>query len=242
MKIVFIGGVGGSGTRVVANILKSNGIFIGDNLNVSLDNLDWPGQQAVIKDKSLSFSQKVEGLRIPFQNFIDQMINAQKAGAHTDQSVLAIKVPGSFFYLPYLCKIFDDICYIHTIRHGLDMAFSSNKNQLKNWGVEFGVLPGDSEEEKCQFKYWVKANEYAIDIGNKLLNDNFYLLKFEKLCDNSESEVKRLFEFLQLDNNIPPSLLMTIKRPVTFQRYRNQDLTVFTENDLMSLNKLGYEV
>ncbi len=40
---IAVGGIGGSGTRVVAAILKELGIFIGDNLNASNDNLDFLG-------------------------------------------------------------------------------------------------------------------------------------------------------------------------------------------------------
>lgn len=38
---IAIGGVGGSGTRIVANIIAQSGIFIGNDLNDSLDNLSF---------------------------------------------------------------------------------------------------------------------------------------------------------------------------------------------------------
>ena len=38
---IVIGGVGGSGTRVLAEILRSLDIFIGNDLNESLDNLTY---------------------------------------------------------------------------------------------------------------------------------------------------------------------------------------------------------
>src|SRR5690348_1121191 len=39
MRPVAIGGVGGSGTRVVASFLQMLGYFLGDDLNSELDNL-----------------------------------------------------------------------------------------------------------------------------------------------------------------------------------------------------------
>lgn len=38
---IVIGGIGGSGTRIIAQILKENNIFIGHDLNNSLDNLSY---------------------------------------------------------------------------------------------------------------------------------------------------------------------------------------------------------
>jgi hypothetical protein len=49
-------------------------------------------------------------------------------GKHTQG--LRFKVPGCHFILPYLAKTFLGFKYIHVIRHGVDMAFSSNQNQL----------------------------------------------------------------------------------------------------------------
>ncbi len=242
MRIVFVGGVGGSGTRVVASLLSSSGVFIGSNLNVSLDNMDWPGDQLTIKDAKLTFEQKIEALRLPFQQFIEKMINDQYKTVDSNQSLLAIKVPGSFFYLPYLCEIFDDVSYIHVIRHGLDMAFSDNKNQLKNWGGVFNVFPEDISPEIYQLKYWLRANEYAVDMGVRLLNDKFYLLRYESLCDDPESEMKELSVSLTLDLNFDPVMLNTVKRPKTFNRYLQKDLTLFEDKDLASLKNLGYEI
>ena len=239
MKIILIGGVGGSGTRVVARVLKNHGMFIGCNLNDSLDNLDWPGQKSVIKDKTLTFDQKLKTLQLPFQNFIENMVCAQESDTDFQEPVLAIKVPGSFFYLPYLCSMFDDFTYIHVIRHGLDMAFSNNKNQLRNWGELFDLC---GDQESNQLGYWLKANEYAIEVGSRLLEDKFLLIRFEDLCDNTEIEVNRLFDFLQIDTKIDSSVFEFIKRPKSFQHYRQKDISIFDSDDLLSLKKFGYEV
>ncbi|MBL4743417.1 MAG: hypothetical protein JKX87_02075, partial [Cycloclasticus sp.] len=48
MKTVAIGGVGGSGTRLVAEICKECGVFIGSNLNKSNDNLSFPNLKEII--------------------------------------------------------------------------------------------------------------------------------------------------------------------------------------------------
>src|SRR5690606_16779845 len=44
------------------------------------------------------------------------------------------KEPNSHIFLDYLCKSIPDMKYIHVCRNGLDMAYSTNQNQLKLWG------------------------------------------------------------------------------------------------------------
>lgn len=239
MKLIFIGGVGGSGTRVIANILKDNGIYIGTNLNNSLDNLDWPGDNILIKDNNLTFEKKLNILRESFGLFIDKMIHDQSLSDCSNRDTLAIKVPGSFYYMPFLFKIFKNSCYVHLIRNGLDMAFSSNKNQLKNWGGMFNVSFDTTNKESQQLKYWIRSNEYALNI-QKQFPDSFHLVKFENICDHTHSEIDSLFEYLGLDNNTSQLTLDSIQRPKTFERFRQYNLNIFDQEDLDSLTNLGY--
>ena len=41
MRLLLIGGIGGSTTRIVAQIVDKLGLYVGSNLNRSVDNLDW---------------------------------------------------------------------------------------------------------------------------------------------------------------------------------------------------------
>ena len=44
------------------------------------------------------------------------------------------KIPGNFYILKQLAERYPNLKYIHSLRNGLDMAFSKNQNQLNNWG------------------------------------------------------------------------------------------------------------
>lgn len=239
MKLIFVGGVGGSGTRVIANILKDNGIYIGTNLNDSLDNLDWPGNNELLKDTHITFDEKCKRLKEPFESFIHKMIQDHSLSNCSNRDTLAIKVPGSFYYMPFLLKIFKNSCYIHLIRNGLDMAFSSNKNQLKNWGKMFNLASNTNNQESQQLKYWIRSNQHALNI-HKQFPDSFHLIKFEKICSHTKSEIDRLFEYLGLENNTSQLTLDSIQRPKTFERFRQHNLNSFDQEDLDSLKDFGY--
>ncbi|MBN0989838.1 sulfotransferase [Amphritea pacifica] len=242
MKLVLIGGVGGSGTRVVAKAFRDNGIFIGSHLNNSLDNLDWPGNIDLILRRDLSFNEKVERLKSDFQAFFKKMIDESSSGDF-NRDIVATKVPGSFYYLPYICQFFDQVSYIHVIRHGLDMAFSGNKNQLRNWGSMFNL---DCSSEDCsesrQLKYWLSANAYALKLQDELPLDCSELIQFERFCRQTSTEVERIFNKLGVDVDISDSFFESVDLPESVGRYRGQDLSIFDDEDLLSVSRLGYKV
>lgn len=239
MRLVFIGGVGGSGTRVIANAFRHNGVFIGSHLNHSLDNLDWPGNIALMLDPDLSFEEKAAQLCEPFTRFIEQMTQQAQA-AEVNQDLLAIKVPGSFHYLPYLCTLFDHVSYVHVVRHGLDMAFSSNKNQLRNWGSLYGLNADGSSMEAMQLKYWLAANRSAAHLERLPGLETFVQVQFERFCQQPKDETQRIFSALNMELNIGDVFFSNISAPESTGRYRQHDLTVFDSQDIAALEELGY--
>ena len=89
------------------------------------------------------------------------------------------KEPNTQVYIEHLIKHFEQFKYIHVLRHGLDMAFSSNKQQLKNWGFKYDLtLRGDESEDElayCQLEYWVRSTKDAVSKAGKI-GDNFLVL------------------------------------------------------------------
>lgn len=242
MHIIFIGGVGGSGTRVVADIFRNNNIFIGSNLNNSLDNLDWPGDPLVIKSDTLSEEKKLAAIASSFVPFVKNMISQASQDTSLSKTHIAVKVPGSFYYIPYLYRIFDQVSYVHLIRHGLDMAYSSNKNQLKNWGDMFGLKFHQSTKEKDQLKYWISANDHAV---RNMRFSNLHCkmqIKFEELCRFPESTVEKLFHSLEVRKESNLNLKSLVRIPDTFERYKSEDLTIFDSPDLYRLGDFGYSI
>ena len=95
---VAIGGLGGSGTRVIADIVSQAGVYIGDNLNTSLDNL-WftllfvhesyfnrpKAELDNIINQSLEiFSHKMEGKLLNLPGSMQLLAEAGQDYPHTD--------------------------------------------------------------------------------------------------------------------------------------------------------------
>lgn len=285
---VIIGGVGGSGTRVVAEILDNLGFYIGNDLNPAKDNLwflllfkrpRW--YRKTQRDKNQIFT----GLSLLSNSMIDRTLptctelkflmhaafeisifghNYKGDGRGSwpfvhawnmltkKQKMLLTnagwgwKEPNSHIFLEYLAEYFKHLKYIHTIRHGLDMAFSKNQQQLYNWGSIFGVETPKSkaEEPAASLKYWVKSNKRVLEIGKRLGDQKFLLVNFDRLCLSPKSEIQRIVSFL----NVRPSaedleLIFDIpKRPKSRGRYRDHHLGQFDPSDLHDLAEFGFSL
>jgi len=268
-RIIAIGALGGSGTRAVAEILIKSGVYMGDHLNYANDNLiftrlfknpEWfeianenqifkrlrifkkymSGQKltkdeireyvSASKSTNAFITKKTHYLQFIIWNLIKKEINRDMWGW---------KEPNTMIFLEFIAKYFPDLRYIHVIRNGLDMAFSNNLQQLKNWGYLFGiewtqVLNNKSELPVHQLNYWIEANKKTIEIANNLLKDRFYILNHTTFCKKPETEVPRIIDFLGLkvSKQKMEELIKIPKLPSTFGRYRQHDLSVFSKEQL----------
>jgi hypothetical protein len=156
------------------------------------------------------------------------------------------KEPNTHIYLEYLAAYFNNIKYIHTIRHGLDMAFSENQQQLYNWGPTLGLeLPKSrSDEPATSLKYWLKSNRRVMEIGEKLGDQKFLVVNFDRLCLSPKSEIQKILSFLNIKR--AAENLATVYRipkiPKSLGRYRAQNISQFDPTDLSELNDLGFSM
>lgn len=158
------------------------------------------------------------------------------------------KEPNTFIYLPEIATFFPGLKYIHVIRNGLDMAFSKNRQQLNNWGRNFHIevngFESQSELASKQLDFWIVANKYAIEMGGKLLTDNFYLLNHEQLCLQPNEEVDKLLQFLNLEiaKKDREKLYKIPIVPSSNERYLNHDPSIFTKKQLEEVTTLGFNI
>jgi hypothetical protein len=186
---IVVGGIGGSGTRVVAEMLALFGVNIGFDLNDASDNLWYTllfkRPRWFYKNRTdnkeinigISLFHKLmttrERLSLGESRFLLQAVAEMALTGHNHRgdgkglwpfasirkmiSPIGVgereyfgwgwKEPNSHLLISNLADYFSDFKYIHLIRHGLDMAFSHNQQQLFNWGRLFGVeLPEDKSK------------------------------------------------------------------------------------------------
>jgi hypothetical protein len=255
---VIVGGVGGSGTRIIAEILKQSGIFMGSLLNVANDNMQlakkFPYMRDIIQDResiNQQFLMKVIHLlnwKSSYEKTIvnrtleqfEKLMFIDYQKRKEEYNGWGWKVPGNYFILKHTATRYKDLKYIHIMRNGLDMAFSSNQNQLTNWGKFYGVDKKNLSLPRASLNFWYAANKRAILDAKELLNNNFLLIRFEELCFNPEKIITDILNFINIDDLNLSELIKLVKIPDTIDRYKNSDLTVFNKEDFNKLKELGY--
>ena len=283
---VIIGGVGGSGTRVVAEIIALFGFYLGEDLNDASDNLTYtllfkrPGwfkknrndtrqistglsilEKSMVKNGRLSLRERIFLLKAARgMSKFGHNTEGEGKGEWPYQRMPFIKhprLPGSDLFqgwgwkepnthllIPMFGEYFPQFRYIHTVRHGLDMAFSKNQQQLYNWASLFGIdLPLSPEEvPAASFRYWVEANRRVIALRDQFGSDKILLINFDELCQNPSAGVKKITDFL----HVSPSAELLARAsglpvmPKSTGRYKEHPIDAFDPKDLSFLKDLGF--
>ena len=266
--MIAVGGMGGSGTRVVARILKEAGIYMGDDLNESFDNIwftrlfksyNWYRKAAPhqITRRLEIFERLMEGERLSIPD-ISQFVQAGLSndvfpmskyqvyrflrhvlGDTVLHDVWGWKEPNTQFYINYINNYFDGIKYIHVIRDGIEMAYSTNRQQLQNWGPRFGILEQTKPVEVHQLDYWIRSNEFAIQTGREKLKQNFYLLHYNKLSLEPKQEIIGLLEFLKLNIDHETFDRLMDLPTISKRSMIDYDTSLFTQEQLEKVKLLS---
>lgn len=274
-KTIAIGALGGSGTRAVAQVFIDAGIYMGDFLNVYYDNLVFTALFKNPKWKSKASEKEIQKRLALFNKYMHCRLNlfeaakiwriAKKnplsenlpglrkmlrANLLSPQKTLNIwgwKEPNTHFYVEELLKFFPKLKYIHVVRHGLDMALSNNKQQLNNWGQQFGVIinEGDSENQivNKQLAYWV-ATTKRIETLKQKYTDQIFILDYALTISDSRRILREMFAFCEIgiDEKVLDKLAKIPRVTATHNRYKDFDLQKIEPSLLEEVKKLGFEI
>lgn len=238
---IAIGGVGGSGTRVVAAVVEELGLYLGDNRNRAGDNLDYPGLErnlAVTPQPAPTVSDA------EMAAFHRSMVDGAVA-AGFPPSRWGWKNPPTFLNLDRFAAAFPGLRYVHVVRHGLDMALGRNQNQVRRWGHLFEVRWGEPTRERSSLAYWLRANRWALAEGERLLGDRFVVLSFDDLVRAPARSIEVLADLLDvaIDAATVDRLGAMVHAPASMGRYR-EHLTdgTFVDDEVAAVAQMGFAI
>lgn len=268
---VAIGGVGGSGTNLIAAITRKLGVNIGFDLNPSQDNLAWTllfkrpevlsmDDAALAKDLAIFVTAMTASrpLTIAQSRRVRQLAQHDRpqhshpwlaeratrlvaAGfAHPDPRPWGWKEPNTHVLLPFLARQFPALRYVHVVRHGLDMAFSSNQNQLAYWADALGIPSGLPAPVRA-LRYWLAVQRRARALGDAM-GARFLWLDYDAFCSDPAHGIEMLQGFLDLPGQDPHALAGMVEPQSSHGRYRSMDCSVFDAQDIEAVRVLGFEV
>ena len=239
-----VGAVGGSGTRLLVEVLNLSGVAMAAPRNRAGDALEWPPFRKLLGDETLAHEPR----EIRVQNILHAFERLLLWRRHMLglEGRAGWKVPETFHWLEELAAFFPGFQYVHLMRHGLDMAYSGNQNQARNWAGPLGIrLELGSDGRVCpasMLEYWLAANERALDSAARCMPGRFLVIRFEELCRDPGTVLRELMAFLHLDagEDHVARLAALVQQPGSVGRYRRHDWRAeFSATQLARLERLG---
>jgi Sulfotransferase family len=267
---VAIGGLGGSGTRAVADVLRSIGYYIGDDLNISNDNL-W----FTIIFKKLSIMSAPE---LSFAQLVDQFFERMESGPSGSLSSLEMlmkdelrdsesdwlaeryssfvsqkstrdhdqpwgwKEPNTHIFIERLLNLKPDLVYMHVSRNPFYMAYSQNQNQLRMWGSTIMGCPIEITP-RFAMKFWCAMHRRIHSVATAF-PDRVTFIDYDDMCESPEKTVISMAKYLGI-RSLPiaaSEIAKCIERQPLFPPQKQFELSDFDDQDLSYVLKQGFEI
>ncbi|MEO0370781.1 MAG: sulfotransferase [Pseudomonadota bacterium] len=152
------------------------------------------------------------------------------------------KEPNTHIMLDRLAVAFPNMRYVHVVRNGLSMAFSSNQNQPRLWGNALYGLPAGRTDPRHSLKHWCRANQRALKIS-KTMKGRFFLLNFDDLCQCPGPVLEQLVDFLGIEVDAPKmrELEALIRPPESIGRFKTRGAKFFDPEDIEFVAQMGFD-
>jgi hypothetical protein len=221
-----IGGVGGSGTRAAAMLVRNCGAWIGDDLNPALDNLAFTlmfKRASVLIDPDARIAalfnlfagrlqgrclgpDVLDGLRsLTCQGrfshsaeWLEERLQrlGQPVALSSGQARPGWKEPNTHVIIERLLRICPQLVYVHIVRDPFYLANSANQHQLRNWGPSFLDRPVEVSPGEA-LAYWVAVHRRLASLQDAYPG-RILFSSYDRLTSDPVAEAGRLIGFLGL--------------------------------------------
>ena len=199
------GGTGGSGTRVITEVLASAGVFMGSRLNRAGDALDmadfdWRWGKPYLEAELAG----VEPPLVPMQGELPSSLRDHLEGFDGSMGPWGWKHPHAYLLLPWLDTVIPRLRFVHLVRDGRRVARSRNqKQQLHYSAVVFGRQAEGWDADVRAIRFWSWANARAADYGEQHMDGRYLRLRLEDICADPRASCSTLIAFAH-DGHAPP--------------------------------------
>lgn len=274
---IAIGGVGGSGTRLVADICRRLGFYVGSDLNPATDNLWftllfkrrelWKAAHttpefAIAADTfrtAMVGGTPIDASRVRWLRGIAATDRPQHPATWLNERVDSLiastrasnqrvgpwgwKEPNTHIVLDRLDPAFPGLRYIHVVRNGLDMAHSTNQNQLEFWGPLVLGTTVPLSGPRASLSYWCAVHRRILQVG-AAMQGRFMWLDYDALCAAPLDHLGTLLTFLGVAADLATlnDLVPLVQAADSAGRFRRHGLHVFDATDVAYVESLGFDV
>ncbi|HLB96088.1 MAG TPA: sulfotransferase [Acetobacteraceae bacterium] len=204
-----------SGSRLLADLLRGQGIFMGSVLNESLDALPFvPLVEHVVLDHYPDFSGLWRDATWPeaIERLLAEALQAHLAH-HTPGAPWGWKLCETTFVLPLLAPIFPGARFIHLIRDGRDVAFSDHvaperafwrkvyfgTDAVRSWhGMRLDHAAYERHSHLFNARHWRECVRLGRAFG-AMLGPAYREVRYEQLCADPVQQARSLLAWLDHD-------------------------------------------
>lgn len=260
---IIIGGLGGSGTRVVCSILQACGYDMGTDLNTSLDNLSFtylfkeanfqaePSENIQNKLKvftKLSTSNRPEWdqaeLSLLQSCLRERALHPDKWTSKRYNEFLSKKTTARVSTLwgwkepnthIYLDELLNFFPQCKYIHVSRNGLDMAYSNNQNQLQLWGELVLGRkiTGDAKDAFDYWYRVDK-TIRNQSKLKPESIFMLNFDEMCNTPDTIIAELMVFLQKDTIDIVPLIQMIEKPSTIGRYESHD------NSFLSAEQSNY--
>jgi len=219
-----VAGSGGSGTRLVVALLRAAGVYMGTKVNATEDAVSFRlfNQRWLLGYLRHRLGRLGRLDSPPMAADLQRCIAAHKADLNNPSRPWGWKRPEFIFALPFLSEQLPTMTFLHVVRHPLDMALSSNQNDLKRYGATaLGWRYGHEPLPLRSLRLWILGNLSAVEFGEASLGPRYLRLHYEALCLRPTETIAALFNSLGLVA-APEAVAPLVTNPGTLGRWRNE--------------------
>jgi Sulfotransferase family len=223
---IVIGGFGGSGTRVVARIVKQAGYYMGTNLNESEDAMEF------VEFYDRWINRYLLRWLVPFYNEENDLMDSDfrscvsrhRREIAAEDARWGWKNPRSIHVLPFIHGQLPNLKFIQVVRDGRDIAFSTNDVQLRRHGSALlDPILLNAPPPIRTASLWARINMEAASYGEAQLARQYLILKFERLCQTPHQAVKEIFDFLGTNHDNVAVAAHEVVTPSSIGRWQHGD-------------------
>lgn len=206
---IFITGRGGSGTRLLSNVMLQVCVFMGLKLNHQGDSLDWleVNRELIIENITIDNGSFTQEWKYKLIDVAETLLNQID---HRKYIRWGAKLPEFMLCIPELINTFPNAKVIHLIRHPVSLC-NRRTHITSRWGNPIGTFVLENayhalEMEKVKKKHinnavsWYYQVEKMISFAaSNLSKDQYLLIKFEDLIHDTITVQNKIFNFLDIE-------------------------------------------
>lgn len=205
---VILLGRGGSGTRLLSDMARSLGVFLGTHLNATGDSLELVDLSYTLLHERLERGEVGEG---DVEAFRDAAIAMVLKGSAPLGALWGWKLPETVLFLKDILHRFPAARVIHIVRHPVDVALRRKTHITDRWdhhlgrtilrrasqavGVEEGAVLREGQWVRTAYS-WDYQMECALEALDGLSGERLLTVQFEHLCRDPREVYRKVARFL----------------------------------------------